>query len=124
MERYRIEVGLTHGAQAKNIVGAIANEAELDSKHIGQLKLHETYSTVDLPEGMPKEVFKHLRKVWVCGRQLEISVYDGNDAPGKPALKKLTLPPKDKDPDKVRTKSRTVTPHRKGPPKAKGKPRG
>jgi ATP-dependent RNA helicase DeaD len=123
MERYRIEVGLTHGAQAKNIVGAIANEAELDSKHIGQLRLHETYSTVDLPEGMPKEVFKHLRKVWVCGRQLEISVYDGNDAPGKPALKKLSLPPKDKDPDKVRTKSRTSAPHRKGPPKGRGQPR-
>ncbi len=120
MERYRIEVGLEHGVQAKNIVGAIANEAELDSKHIGQLKLHETYSTVDLPEGMPKEVFKHLRKVWVCGRQLEISVYDGNDAPGKPATKKLTLPPRDKDPDKVRTKSRTSAPHRKGPPKGRG----
>jgi ATP-dependent RNA helicase DeaD len=121
MERYRIEVGLTHGAQAKNIVGAIANEAELDSQHIGQLRLYDTYSTVDLPEGMPKEVHKHLRKVWVCGRQLEISVYGGNDAPGKPALKKLSLPHKDKDNDKPRAKS--AAPHRKGPPKAKGKPR-
>ena len=125
MERYRIEVGLEHGVQAKNIVGAIANEAELDSQHIGQLRLYDTYSTVDLPEGMPKEVHKHLRKVWVCGRQLEISVYGGNDAPGKPALKKLTLPPKDKDTDidKVRTKSRTSAPHRKGPPKGRGQPR-
>jgi len=42
----------THGVRGQNIVGAIANEAELDSKHIGQLKLHETYSTVDLPEGI------------------------------------------------------------------------
>ncbi|MHB8473692.1 MAG: DEAD/DEAH box helicase [Gammaproteobacteria bacterium] len=121
MQRYRIEVGLEHGAQAKNIVGAIANEAELDSRYIGQLKLYETYSTVDLPEGMPKEVHKHLRKVWVCGRQLEISVYDGNDAPGKPALKKLSLPPKDKSHDK--TKATPSTPHRKGPPKSRAKPR-
>ena len=123
MERFRLEVGLEHGVQPKNIVGAIANEAELDSKHIGQLRLYETYSTVDLPEGMPKEVHKILQKVWVCGRQLAISVYDGNDAPGKPAAKKLTLPPRDKDPDKVRTKSRTSAPQRKGPPKKRGAPR-
>lgn len=121
MQRYRIEVGLAHGAQAKNIVGAIANEAELDSRYIGQLKLYETYSTVDLPEGMPKEIHKHLRKVWVCGRQLEISVYDGNDAPGKPAAKKLGLPGKGPSHDKA--KSRPGTPPRKGAPKPRGKPR-
>ncbi len=118
MERYRIEVGLAHGAQAKNIVGAIANEAELDSQHIGQLRLYDTYSTVDLPEGMPKEVHKHLRKVWVCGRQLEISVYGGNDAPGKPATKKLTLP----DKDQHRDRSLPAKPPRKGPPKPKRRP--
>ena len=121
MQRYRIEVGLEHGVQPKNIVGAIANEAELDSQHIGQLKLYDTYSTVDLPEGMPKEVFKHLRKVWVCNRQLEISVYDGNDAPGKPTTKKLSLPPRDPR-DPVRDKTKPAKANRKAPFKARGKP--
>lgn len=75
MVRYRLEVGRAHGAQAKHIVGAIANEADLDSRHIGSLELFDTYSTVDLPEGMPKEVYKHLKKVWVCGRQLRLTLF-------------------------------------------------
>ncbi len=73
MQRYRIEVGRTHGVQVKNIVGAIANEAGVESRNIGQISLYDDYSTVDLPEGMPKEIFQHLRKVWVCGQQMRIS---------------------------------------------------
>ncbi len=76
-QRYRVEIGRDDGVQAKNIVGAIANEAGLESRYIGPIKLYESYSTVDLPAGMPKEVFQHLKKVWVCGKQLRISVAGG-----------------------------------------------
>ncbi len=91
MQRYRIEVGREHGVQPKNIVGAIANEAELDSQHIGHIKLYDNYSTVDLPEGMPKEVFQHLQKVWVCGRQLFISA---EGAGGKPERRERDAKPR------------------------------
>ncbi|MGA7802921.1 MAG: DEAD/DEAH box helicase [Gammaproteobacteria bacterium] len=74
MTRYRIEVGRAHGVEAKNVVGAIANEAGLDSRDIGHIKFYDTYSTVDLPDGMPKPVLRHLRTVWVCGQQLQLSV--------------------------------------------------
>jgi ATP-dependent RNA helicase DeaD len=73
MERFRIEVGSKHDVKPGNIVGAIANEAELDSEYIGRIEIFEDYSTVDLPEGMPKELFKHLRGVWVSGQRLEIT---------------------------------------------------
>ena len=73
MERFRIEVGSKHNVKPGNIVGAIANEAELDSEYIGRIEIFEDYSTVDLPEGMPKELFKHLRGVWVSGQRLEIT---------------------------------------------------
>jgi ATP-dependent RNA helicase DeaD len=73
LETFRIEVGKTHGVKPGNIVGAIANEAELDSQHIGRVQIFDDHSLVDLPEGMPKEVFKHLQKVWVSGQQLKIS---------------------------------------------------
>jgi|WetSurMetagenome_2_1015567.scaffolds.fasta_scaffold37826_2 ATP-dependent RNA helicase DeaD len=76
LERFCIEVGNIHGVKPANIVGAIANEAGLSSEHIGQIKIHEDYSTVDLPEGMPKDIFNILKKVWVAGRQLEISRLD------------------------------------------------
>ena len=54
------------------IVGAIANEADIEGKYIGQIDIHETYSTVDLPEGMPNDVFKLLKKTRVRQRPLEI----------------------------------------------------
>jgi ATP-dependent RNA helicase DeaD len=74
MVRYRIEVGKDHNVEPKNIVGAIANEAGLDSQYIGRINSYDNYSTVDLPDGMPKDVFKHLKRVWVCGRQLNITL--------------------------------------------------
>jgi ATP-dependent RNA helicase DeaD len=73
LETYRVEVGLKHKVKPGNIVGAIANEAELDAQHIGRVQIFDDHSLVDLPEGMPKEVFKHLQKVWVAGQQLKIS---------------------------------------------------
>ncbi|AOV16280.1 ATP-dependent RNA helicase [Acidihalobacter aeolianus] len=83
MVRYRIEVGREHGVQPKNIVGAIANEAGVESRYIGQIKLYADYSTVDLPEGMPKDIFRHLQKVWVCGRPLQISQFEGDEGPAE-----------------------------------------
>ena len=76
MERFRIEVGHNHGVKPGNIVGAIANEADIDSEHIGRIVIHDDYSTVDLPEGMPPEIFDHLRGVWVSGQRLNIGRLD------------------------------------------------
>lgn len=73
LERFRIEVGHDHDVKPGNIVGAIANEAGIDGQHIGHIKIQDDHSLVDLPEGMPKEIFKDLKKVWVSGQQLKIS---------------------------------------------------
>ena len=40
------------------------------------------YSTVDLPEDMPKELLHTLKKVWVSGQQLKISL-DGKEGNSK-----------------------------------------
>ena len=77
METYRVEVGREHGVEVKNLVGAIANEAGLTNRDIGRIKLEDDYSTVELPEGMPKDIFQQLRKVWVCNKQLQISLVNG-----------------------------------------------
>ena len=73
MECFRLEVGHNHSVKIKNIVGAIANESGLDSQYIGRVNIYDDYSEIDLPEGMPKDVFKDLKKVWVSGQQLKIS---------------------------------------------------
>jgi ATP-dependent RNA helicase DeaD len=62
-----------------NIIGAIANEAGLESQYIGRLSIRDHYSLIDLPDGMPKEVFEHLKKVWVVQQQLRIHEWDGTD---------------------------------------------
>ena len=82
MVRYRIEVGAAHGIKPGNIVGAIANEAGLDGQHIGHITINEEHSFVDLPEGMPGEIFRDLQKVRVGNRKMRISVV--GDAGGKP----------------------------------------
>lgn len=72
-ETFRVEVGRVHGVKPGNIVGAIANEIGLDPNDIGQIRIEHDYSTVDLPSGMPRELFKTLGRAWVLGRQLRIS---------------------------------------------------
>jgi ATP-dependent RNA helicase DeaD len=100
MERYRIEVGHCHGVKPGNIVGAIANEAEIDAEYIGRIEIYEDHATVDLPEGMPKEVFKHLKGVWVSGQRLQISRVDDDAPPGQKAA------PRNKPSRKPRSKKR------------------
>jgi len=56
-----------------NIVGAIANEAGLQSRLITGLKINDDHSTVKLPKGLPKDVFVGLNKAWVCGRQMKMT---------------------------------------------------
>jgi len=80
MVRYRIEVGRRHEATPGDIVGAIANEAGIDSQFIGQIRLYDDYSTVDLPDGMPPEVFRHLKQVRVRQQKLSISRETGGRA--------------------------------------------
>jgi ATP-dependent RNA helicase DeaD len=72
MQRFRIEVGHVHGAKPGNIVGAIANEANINSKHIGAIEIYDNFSTVDLPEGMPKETRDTLQGTRVAGQRLNI----------------------------------------------------
>ena len=73
METFRIEIGSVHGIKPGNIVGAIANESGIEGVHIGRVDIREDHSFVDLPEGMPKQIFKDLQKVRVVGRELRIS---------------------------------------------------
>ncbi len=79
METFRIEVGHVHGVKPGNIVGAIANEAELESRYIGRIDIRDDHSLIDLPQGMPREVMDHLKRVRVAGQQLRIVRADDAD---------------------------------------------
>nr|WP_255111034.1 DEAD/DEAH box helicase [Synechococcus sp. RedBA-s] len=73
MERFRIEVGWQDRVKPGNIVGAIANEAGLTGRSIGRIQIFDTHSTVDLPSGMPEDVFTALRRLRVMNKELQIT---------------------------------------------------
>ena len=75
MVRYRLAVGRRDSVKPGQIVGAIANEANIDSKYIGEISIYDSFSTVDLPEGMPAETMEILARARVCGRSLDLRVY-------------------------------------------------
>jgi ATP-dependent RNA helicase DeaD len=101
-ERFRIEVGHEHGVKPGNIVGAIANESGLDGEHIGSIEIEAEYSLVDLPAGIPKDVFEDLKKTRICGQLMNISRHGEGMVPRK----------------------RKRRPNPKGKPFPKGKPKG
>ena len=82
--RHRIEVGHRDGVTPREIVGAIANESGLEGRFIGHIDIRDDHAVVDLPSGMPREVFQHLKHVYVCGKELQISVLEGQSRPGRP----------------------------------------
>ena len=104
MERYRIEVGKTDDVRPGNIVGAIAGEADLEGKYIGAISIFERHSTVDLPEGMPKEILELLKSVRVMGRPLRISLL----GPGEKAFDLQRKKPGKSFRDKKRQKKRFI----------------
>ncbi|KGQ71415.1 DEAD/DEAH box helicase [Chelonobacter oris] len=72
MDLYRIEVGRADGVEVKHIVGAIANEGDIDSRYIGHIKLHDDYSTIELPKEMPKELLQHFGKTRVLNKPMQM----------------------------------------------------
>jgi len=83
MERYYLGVGRMDNVSPRDIVGAIANEADLDSKYIGHIKLFEKFSTVDLPEAMPEDVLQILRKMTIKNRPSKIRLMTDEPPPSK-----------------------------------------
>jgi ATP-dependent RNA helicase DeaD len=108
LESYRVEVGRSHGVRPSNLVGAIANEINLDSKYIGRIEIHDEYSVIDLPVGLPRDLQAILRRVRVAGQPLDIRPLrqgGGGDRPVKPR-------PTKRPPSKP-TKARTGYPKRR-----------
>ncbi len=115
--RYRIAVGHNHQVTPREIVGAIANEAGLEGHYIGAIDIHDDYSLVDLPEGMPKEIHQHLRKVYVCGQTLNIQL--DTDGPASHPVRPRSDKPKGKrfgrDDAKRPSAGRQKRPHTQDP---------
>jgi len=111
MERYRLSVGHEHGVMPGNIVGAIANEAGIKGRNIGRISIHDDYTLIDLPAGIPNKTLNSLRNIWVAGQKLGIT------RPGEPYEPGSTPAPRRKtrhsQPKGKRTKKQAAKPKRK-----------
>ena len=107
--RYRIAVGHEHGVQPGNIVGAIANEADLESRFIGRIDIHDDHSVLDLPEGMPEETMRHLQVVRVAGQALRLHKLGSTPPAGARPSGPRGAGPRPRPP------ARAPKTHRKGP---------
>lgn len=72
MRRYKIALGNRDRIKPGNILGAIANEADISSQFIGSIQIFQDFTTVDLPDEMPKETLEVLRNVRVFDKKLNI----------------------------------------------------
>lgn len=127
MQRFRLEVGKKHGVKPGNIIGCIANEANIDGQMIQNLSIEDNFSFVDLPNDIALGVFSELKKAWVSGQQLNISPLSSRpqSTSRKPfANRRDSYKDKRKDgrkqgkKDNYRSKDSDKKPHRKGKSKA------
>ena len=79
METFKLAVGHNQNVSPGDIVGAIANEIGISSQYIGRINLGDDSSMVDLPAGMPKSMFHHLKKVRVRNTALSIERTSSNE---------------------------------------------
>ncbi|MGQ0798697.1 MAG: DEAD/DEAH box helicase [Pseudomarimonas sp.] len=125
LETFRIAVGEVHGVRPNNIVGAIANEAGIESRFIGRIDIRDDHSLIDLPKGMPEELLEHLQSVWVAGQKLKIQRVAGDGGP-RPVRPRSGAPtPMQTRPDRPArsfgdSPAGTKSPRRSPPPHASG----
>lgn len=89
-QTFRVEVGEAHGAKPGNLMGAIANEAGLEARQIGRIRVLEQHSLVELPEALPARIIKHLSKVRVAGQMLRIHLTEA--MPPRPSRSSASEP--------------------------------
>jgi len=110
MRRYRLAVGRKDNIKPGNVLGAIANEAEISSEFIGAIQIFNDFTTIDLPDEMTKETLAILKKTRVFDKKLSIEEL---------SEKNNTTTPHEKSDDFKRNSSR-----RGGERKFERKPRG
>ena len=73
MKTFRLDVGRDNDIAPRNIVGAIANEGGIDSKHICNISIQNDCTYVDLPANLESRTISHLSNVWVSGKKLNMT---------------------------------------------------
>jgi ATP-dependent RNA helicase DeaD len=75
MVRVYIGAGREVGIRPADLVGAIANEAKINSKSIGAIEIEDRFSIVDVPTAMAKGIIEALSQSRIKGRKVPVRVF-------------------------------------------------
>ncbi|HEX5692783.1 MAG TPA: DbpA RNA binding domain-containing protein, partial [Roseiflexaceae bacterium] len=74
MTRLYLDVGRDDGVRPSDIVGAIANEANIPGRAIGAIDLFERFSFVEVPGNLSERVLRALKRTTIRGRKIAPSI--------------------------------------------------
>jgi len=70
--RYRLDIGRKHLVSIEEIRAVLIEVSGVDKNRIGRLDIRNYYSLIDLPDGMPADIFQLLAEVEIKQRMLNI----------------------------------------------------
>lgn len=75
MARVYIGAGQAAGIRPGDLVGAIANEAKINSAMIGAIEIEERFSIVDVPEALAPRIIQLLGRARIKGRKVSVRIF-------------------------------------------------
>jgi len=75
MVRVYVGAGREAGIRPGDLVGAIANEARVNSNVIGAIQIEERFSLVDIPEAMARGIIEVLGRTRIKGRKVPVRLF-------------------------------------------------
>lgn len=76
--RYRLDVGSQHHVTKEQIQAVLIEESGVDKKRIGRIDIRHNYTLVELPDGMPADIFQLLSEATLGERKLAIKRVKAN----------------------------------------------
>ncbi|WP_347988294.1 DbpA RNA binding domain-containing protein [Methylomonas sp. AM2-LC] len=76
--RYRLDVGSQHQVEKEQIETVLIQESGVDKKRIGKIDIRHNYTLVELPDGMPADIFQLLSEAKLGERKLAIKRVKSN----------------------------------------------
>lgn len=74
MTRLYLDLGRVDGIRPMDVVGAIANEAKIPGKTIGQIEISDRYTLVDVPSQFAERVIRALERGRLRGKPVHVEV--------------------------------------------------
>src|SRR6185437_12197631 len=72
MTRLYLDLGRNDGVRPMDVVGAIANEARIPGKSIGQIDISDRYTLVDVPKDFAERVVRSLSRARLRGKPVNV----------------------------------------------------